>query len=85
MAIQPKMLAASGGVALLSFIGNYAVFILCYNFIAAPYLDARQREAGADFILGGAFALFAAVALVVWAAIYLASKARKPPSSPEEN
>lgn len=84
MAIQPKMLAASGAAALLSFIGNYAVFILCYNFIAAPHLDARQREAGADFILSGALALFAAVALVIWVAIYLASKARTPTPSTEE-
>lgn len=84
MAIQPKMLAASGAVALLSFTGNYAVFILCYNFVAAPYLEPQQREAGADFILGGALSLFGAVALVMWVAIYLASKARKPDPGPEE-
>jgi len=79
MAIQPKLIAAMGGVTLLTFVANFAAFILCYNFLATPYLEPPQQEANAGFILSGAIALFAAAALATGIAAYLASKARKPP------
>ncbi len=79
MAVQPKLIAAMGAVTLLSFAGNYAVFILCYNYLATPYLEFQQREVNAGFILGGGLGLFAVAALLTGIAAYLASKARKPP------
>lgn len=79
MAVQPKLIATMGAVTLLSFAANYAVFIICYNFLATPYLESQQREVNAGFILGGALGLFATAALVTGIAAYLASKARKPP------
>jgi hypothetical protein len=79
MATQSKLVIAMGAVTLLSFAANYAAFVLCYNYLATPYLEIEQQEMNAGFILGGALALFAAAALVTGIAGYLASKARKPP------
>ncbi len=79
MGIQPKLVATMGAVTLLTFAANYAAFIVCYNYLATPYLETPQREANADFILGGAIGLFAATALITGIAAYLASNARKPP------
>lgn len=79
MAVQTKLIAAVAAVVGLSFAANYAVFILCYNYLATPYLEEPQREANAGFILGGALGLFAATAVITGVAAYLASKARKPP------
>lgn len=79
MAVQPKLIATMGAVTLISFAANYAVFIICYNYLATPYLEFPQREMNAGFILGEGLALFAAAALVTGIAAYLASKARKPP------
>jgi hypothetical protein len=78
MAIQKNLLAAVALVAVASFVVNYAVFIVCYNYLATPYLEESQRAVNANFILGGALGLFAVAGLVTGVAAYLASKARKP-------
>lgn len=79
MASQGKLVAAMAAVTLVSFMANFAVFIVCYNYLATPYLEEPQREANAGFIMGGAVGLFAATAAITGMAAYLASKARKPP------
>lgn len=79
MAIQGKLVAAMGAVTLVSFIANFAVFIVCYNYLATPYLEEGQREMNATFIMGGAIGLFAVTAVMTGIAGYFASKLRTPP------
>lgn len=75
---RKRFMAALGGITLLSFIGNFAAFIACYDHLATPYLNEGQRDANARFIMAGGIGLFAAIALSTGIAAYVASSAFRP-------
>ena len=81
MPSRARTLVAAGLISLLSFIGNAAAFLYCYNHLATPYINEGQRELNAAFIMSAGFGMLAAIALVTGVAAYLALARRGPAAS----
>lgn len=66
-----RKLLAAGGISIVSFVLNVAVFVMTYNRLATPFITEEQRVLNADFIMSFTVGAFAVVAVVTTGAMCL--------------
>jgi hypothetical protein len=71
-----KKLLSVGGLTLVSFVLNFAVFVMTYNRLATPFITEEQRVLNANFIMSITVGAFAIVAVLTGIAMWLILRER---------
>lgn len=63
-------------IAFLTFVANFAIFILAYSHTTTPFILEEQRQINADFIMSVIAPAFAGVAALVGGIVFWLTKPR---------